>query len=96
MSDNENKFDDCFCKLHEKIKNIEIKTDDDVIDILKQVFIVIGVSDLEDETQKELAMKLVKKVVEDSSVNDLDKFFLLDLIDNGIIDISGNCIYWYP
>lgn len=33
MSDNENKFDDCFCKLHEKIKDIEIKTDDDVIDI---------------------------------------------------------------
>ena len=84
MSGEENLFDYCMLELKKKIEGIEVNADT-VITILKYAMEVVELSKAKGEAQRELAIKLVRKVVVDAPIADEKEKLLLDLIDNGIL-----------
>ena len=84
MSGEENLFDYCMLELKKKIEGIEVNADT-VIVILKYAMEVVELSKAKGEKQRELAIKLVRKVIVDAPIGDEKEKLLLDLIDNGIL-----------
>lgn len=84
MSGKENLFDYCMIELKKKIDGIEVNADT-VITILKYAMEVVELSKAKGSAQRELAIKLVRKVVIDAPIDDDREKLLLDLIDNGIL-----------
>lgn len=84
MSEEDNLFDYCMLELKKKIDGIEV-TNDTVITILKYAMEVVELSKAKGDSQRELAIKLVRKVVVDAPIQDEKEKLLLDLIDNGIL-----------
>lgn len=84
MSGEDNLFEYCMLELKKKIDGIEVNADT-VITILKYAMEVVELSKSKGEAQRELAIKLVRKVVVDAPIADEKEKLLLDLIDNGIL-----------
>jgi hypothetical protein len=84
MSGEDNIFDYCMIELKKKIDGVEVNADT-VITILKYAMEVVELSTAKGEAQRELAIKLVRKVVVDAPISDEKEKLLLDLIDNGIL-----------
>jgi hypothetical protein len=84
MSGEENLFDYCMEELKKKIDGIEVNADT-IITILRYAMEVVEISKAKGEAQRELAIKLVRKVVVDAPISDDKEKLLLDLIDNGIL-----------
>ena len=86
MSNNE----DVMKMLKEKIGDMEI-TADTVISVLKFSMECVELTQLKGEEKKDLAIKLVRQVVEEAPISDEKEKLLLDMIDqkvlHGMVDL---------
>jgi hypothetical protein len=84
MSETDNIFEVCMSELREKVEGIEINADT-IIEILKYAMEVVELSKAKGKAQRDLAIKLVRKLIVDAPIADEKEKLLLDLIDNGIL-----------
>ena len=77
-------------KLKEKIGDMEINADN-ITKVLKFAMECVEVTELKGEAKKDLAIKLVRQVVEESPISDEKEKLLLDMIDqkvlHGMVDL---------
>lgn len=74
--------------LKEKLIDTEIDASS-IIVVLQRAMEVVELSEAKGEAQKELALKLVKRIIIDAPITDDKEKFLLDLVDG---DVLGNTI----
>ena len=84
-------FDSCLEKLKDMTKNIEINTENILI-IVKYAMEIVELTELKGLEQKEMAIKLVKKLVEDSELNDSIKKDILNFINSGALGATIDLI----
>ena len=77
-------------KLKEKIGDMEINADN-ITKVLKFAMECVEVTELKGEAKKDLAIKLVRQVVEEAPISDEKEKLLLDMIDqkvlHGMVDL---------
>ena len=77
-------------KLKEKIGDMEINADN-ITKVLKFSMECVEVTELKGEAKKDLAIKLVRQVVEEEPISDEKEKLLLDMIDqkvlHGMVDL---------
>ena len=71
-------------KLKEKIGDMEINADN-ITKVLKFAMECVEVTELKGEAKKDLAIKLVRQVVEEAPISDEKEKLLLDMIDQKIL-----------
>ena len=84
-------FDSCLGQLKERSSNIEINGQNLMI-IVKYAMEIVEVSELKGVEQKEIAIKLVKKLVDDSKLKDNIKLTINDIIDSGVLSVTIDLI----
>ena len=84
-------FDSCLGQLKERSNNIEINGQNLII-ILKYAMEIIEVTELKGVEQKEMAIKLVKKLVNDSDLSDNVVSSINDIIDSGALSVTIDLI----
>ncbi len=76
--------------LKEKIGDMEINADN-ITNVLKFAMECVEVTELKGEAKKDLAIKLVRQVVEEAPISDEKEKLLLDMIDqkvlHGMVDL---------
>jgi hypothetical protein len=77
-------FDNCMKALKIKLEDIEITVGNFMI-IVRFAMEVVEVTQLKGEEQKELAIRLIRKVVVDAPIDDDKEKLLLDMIDIGVL-----------
>ena len=77
-------FELCLEKLKENTKNMEISTENILI-IVKCAMEIVEITELKGTEQKDMVIKIVKKKVEDSELNDSVKNDVLNFINSGAI-----------
>lgn len=70
--------------LNNKIGNMEINADN-IITVLRFAMEYVEVTELKGEAKKNLAIKLVRQVVEEAPISDEKEKLLLDMIDQKIL-----------
>lgn len=70
--------------LKEKIGDMEINADN-ITKVLKFAMECVELTELKGEAKKDLAIKLVRQVVEDAPISDEKEKLLLDMIDQKIL-----------
>ena len=78
-------FEDSLAKLKLTIGDLEINAKS-IITVVRFAIEVVEVTQVKGEEQRILAVRLVKKVVEDAPISDDKEKFLLDMINEGILD----------
>ena len=84
-------FDSCLGQLKERSSNIEINGQNLMI-IVKYAMEIIEVTELKGVEQKEMAIKLVKKLVSDSNLSDNITSVLNEIIDSGALSVTIDLI----
>ena len=84
-------FDSCLGQLKERSSNIEINGQNLMI-IVKYAMEIIEVTELKGVEQKEMAIKLVKKLVTDSNLSDNITSVLNEIIDSGALSVTIDLI----
>ena len=78
-------FEDSLAKLKLTIGDLEINAKS-IITVVRFAIEIVEVTQVKGEEQRKLAVRLVKKVVEDAPISDDKEKFLLDMINEGILD----------
>ena len=78
-------FESTYVQLKGRIKDVEI-TPQTIITVLRVAMETVEFTQLKGEAQRGLAVRLVRRAVEDAPVSDDKEKLLLDMIDNGILD----------
>ena len=82
---------DVFENLKKKIEGIEVNSET-IVKVLKFAMECVEVTELKGEEKKDLAIKLVRQVVEEAPISDEKEKLLLDMIDqkvlHGMVDLA--------
>tara|TARA_B100000795_G_C22771374_1_gene428036 strand:+ start:603 stop:941 length:339 start_codon:yes stop_codon:yes gene_type:complete len=78
------KFDECMIILQDKLQDMEV-TVGNFMTIVKFSMEVVEVTQLKGAEQKEMSIRLVRKVVVDAPISDEKEKLLLDMIDSGVL-----------
>ena len=78
-------FDSCLEKLKEKCKNISIN-EKTIMNILKYAMEIVEITELKGDEQKNMSIKIIKKLLEDSDINEESKEKCIELIESSIFD----------
>ena len=84
-------FDLSLEELKQRSNEIEINGQNLMI-IVKYAMEIVEVSELKGVEQKEIAIKLVKKLVDDSKLKDNIKLTINDIIDSGVLSVTIDLI----
>lgn len=77
-------FDSCLAKLNEPINEIGI-TPDTIVLVVKYAMEVVELTNLKGVAQKEMTLRLTRKIVDDSPLDDEKKKICISLIENGTL-----------
>lgn len=78
-------FQSAYAQLKGRIRDVEI-TPQTIITVLRVAMEVVEMTQLKGEDQRVLAVRLVRRAVEEAPISDDREKLLLDMIDNGILD----------
>jgi len=78
------KFDECMISLQDKLQDTEV-TVENFMTIVKFSMEVVEVTQLKGTEQKEMSIRLVRKVIVDAPISDEKEKLLLDMIDAGVL-----------
>jgi len=81
----EQAFEEAYVQLKKRIRDVEI-TPQTIITVLRVAMEVVELTQLKGESQRTLAVSLVRRAVEEAPISDDREKLLLDMIDNGILD----------
>ena len=84
-------FDLSLEELKQRSNEIEINGQNLMI-IVKYAMEIVEVSELKGVEQKEIAIKLVKKLVDNSKLKDNIKLTINDIIDSGVLSVTIDLI----
>jgi len=81
-------FKDYMQMLKHKLQNVEVNVENLMV-VLRFAMEVVEVTELKGNSQKELALRLVRTIVVEAPVSDEKEKLMLDIIDN---DVLGNTV----
>lgn len=84
-------FESCLEQLKDRSKNIEINAQTIMI-VVKYAMEIIELTELKGTEQKEMAIKLVKKLVEDFNLNENVKKVINEIIESGALSVTIDLI----
>lgn len=90
-SNNDSEFNNALDSLKSKLKNVEI-TLSNIMIVVKFAMEVVELTEVKGEEQKDLAVKLIKKIVVDAPITDAKEKLILDMIDGGVVDATIDLI----
>tara|TARA_B100000282_G_C31544463_1_gene404532 strand:- start:93 stop:437 length:345 start_codon:yes stop_codon:yes gene_type:complete len=81
-------FDVCMKELNSRLHGVDISVENFML-ILRFSMEVVEITKLKGSAQKELAIRLVRKIIVDAPISDSKEKLLLDMIDQGVL---GNTV----
>ena len=81
-------FENCMQMLKHKLGEVEVSVEN-IMTVVRFAMEVVEVTELKGAAQKELAIRLVRKVVVDAPISDDKEKLLLDMVDQGVL---GNTV----
>ena len=81
----EQAFQSAYAQLKRRIRDVGL-TPQTIITVLRVAMEVVEMTQLKGEDQRVLAVRLVRRAVEEAPISDDREKLLLDMIDNGILD----------
>ncbi len=81
-------FEKCVKELKERLEGVEVCAENFML-VLRYAMEIVELTELKGKEQKDMALRLVRKVVVDAPISDDKEKLLLDMIDQGVL---GNTV----